>query len=237
MTKDKGGLVGQFPDKDTRTFGFAVAKGAIGEIPFVGGVLQEFVDRVIGDPLKKRQDEWFKSVGEALAELQGRFEGFDPSGLADNQEFLSTVYEASQQAMKNHRQEKLEALRAAVLNTALGIKLDEVLRSRFLALVDQYSPVHLRALRLLCDPTTSPEMTAAARRISMGSFDPVIKAAFTGAEEAAVDVVLADLARDGLAESSPKVMQTGGDALLRKRSTALGDDFLRFITDPRTNGA
>jgi hypothetical protein len=57
------------------------------------------------------------------------------------------MIQATQSAGRTHRKEKLEALRNAVLNIALGHKPSEDLQAIFMNLVDSFAPVHLELLR------------------------------------------------------------------------------------------
>jgi hypothetical protein len=113
-----------FPDKDSRRFGYSVAKVTFGTTPFIGGALQELLETVIGSPLRKRQEEWFRQLGKRLQELESRLEGFDPNELGDDPAFLSVALEATDRAMRTHHEEKVTALRNIVLNKAAHIAID-----------------------------------------------------------------------------------------------------------------
>lgn len=230
---------GPFPEDDDRTIGVAVAKTTLKAaagyvVPVLGGAIGDLVERAITEPLRLRQEEWFRTVGEGLEELQERFGDFDPATLSENEEFLSTVAQATTQAIRTHRREKLDALRAAVLNTALGIKLDEVMRARFLTLVDQYSPLHLRVLGLYDNPRSYPEIVRAAESIMAGGFRSLAVRALPelAENEALLDAVEQDLTGDNLIEGSSRAMVSGG-SLLNKRTSDRGTAFLQFIADPR----
>ena len=69
------------------------------------------------------------------------------SRVLANEHFVSAMIQATQSATKTHRKEKLEALRNAVLNVALGHSPAGDLQAIFLNLVDSFTPVHLEVLR------------------------------------------------------------------------------------------
>ena len=55
-------------------------------------------------------------------------------------------------ATRNHEQEKIDALRNAVLNSALPHPPDDSLQQTFLAWVDRFTVWHLHSLSLFDDP-------------------------------------------------------------------------------------
>ncbi|WFU40085.1 hypothetical protein QA640_38685 [Bradyrhizobium sp. CB82] len=59
-----------FPEEGLGRFGYSVAKVNLAAVPFVGDVLQEALERAVGEPLMKRQEEWFKEIGKGLQDLR-----------------------------------------------------------------------------------------------------------------------------------------------------------------------
>lgn len=238
MTEEK---LPEYPTSDPRSFGYEVARTAMDAaasmIPGASYAVGAIVQHVVTEPLQKRRDAWFERVGYGLRELEERMTDFDPSKLAQNDEFISAVFEATQAAMKTAKEEKLEALRSAVLNLALGkLNLDEVLRSSFFTYIDRFTPAHVAVLKLLADPRSSPEAARVAEQMMAGGPIEVIKAGRpSGMSDAALQRVLADLAREDLAETGGLNTTVSQASLLSKRSTAAGDAFLRFIADPLTD--
>jgi hypothetical protein len=131
---------------------FAVIKGTLSSIPLVGGVLAEEMGLLLVTPLARRRDAWFEDIARRLREVEGRVAGFSFEALGDNQSFVSAMVQATQSALKTHSTEKLEALRNAVLNIALGNAPADDLQSIFLNLVDSFTPVHLQLLRFFQHP-------------------------------------------------------------------------------------
>ncbi|MCK1735797.1 hypothetical protein IVA79_18090 [Bradyrhizobium sp. 138] len=224
-----------FPDHAPGRFGYSVAKVSLAAVPFVGDALQEILERAIGEPLRKRQEEWFKEIGKGLQDLQDRLDGFDPRTLGENPAFVGVVYEATDQAMRAQDQERLDALRNVVLNTAAGIAIDDVLRGRFMGYVGRFSTAHVRVLKAMDNPSASPAMVAHAKGMMMGSFWPVLLAALPefGQREDLLEVIVAELEAEGLVVGSSKVMMSGG-SIMSQKSTAVGRAFLQFISTPQT---
>ena len=76
-----------YPQKDDRSAGYHIARTAIEAaasvtlIPGAGYAVGQLVEAYVSAPLQKRRDEWFTKLGEGLAELLNRLDGFDPSTL------------------------------------------------------------------------------------------------------------------------------------------------------------
>ena len=132
----------------------AIIKGTLSSIPVLGGVLAEELGLVLVTPLARRRDAWFEDIARRLRELEGRVDGFRFEDLGNNEQFVSAMVQATQSAIKTHTKEKLEALRNAVLNIALGNAPADDLQSIFLNLVDSFTPVHLQLLRFFQHPNS-----------------------------------------------------------------------------------
>jgi hypothetical protein len=226
-----------FPKDDDRSLGYHVAQTSLGAadvvLPGAGYALQQMVAHFIGEPLAKRREQWFEQVGCGLLELQVRFDGFEPSALNENEDFVSAVYEASHLAMKSAKEYKRQALLNAVLNIALGRTLEETLRGRFMGLVDELSASHIRVLSVLADPGRYPRCVEMSRSMSMGSQEHIIRAEVTPEEvpDRLFEIVVNDLNREALVDGNLKGMGTSG-VFLAKRTTTTGDHFLAFIRSP-----
>lgn len=213
--------------------GAMVAAEAIASaLPGVSYASQQLLDHYVRRPLEDRREAWFDRIGEGLKRLEERPEGFDPHRLAGNEEFVSIVFEATQIAMKTHREEKREALRNAVMNTALGLSLDEVVRGTFMSLIDRFSPLHLELLRVSQDPTASPEIVRHASNMALGGLMGIIRYGLRQpVDDAALRQAFKDLKGADLI-SGDSGASVSEDRLTSKWTTDLGDRFLAFITDP-----
>jgi len=134
-------------------YAHAGVKAGLSTAPFLGGPLAEFFSLVVAPPLEKRRTEWLIEIFTRLKLVEEKVEGFKIENLAQNEVFISTLLYATQAAMRTHQQEKLEALRNAVINSALRPPVDENLQLMFLNIVDRYTPWHLVILQLLDNPS------------------------------------------------------------------------------------
>ena len=222
-----------FPETADGRFGYAVARGTLGVVPYVGGGLQSILDQAIGEPLKLRQEEWFKTVAKGLQDLQDRLEGFDARSLGENVSFVGLVYEATDQAMRAQNKERLNILRNVVLNTAAGFAIDDVLRGRFMGYVGRFSIAHIRVLKAMDSPRSFPEMVAVGGNMSMGSFWPVLQAGVPelSQREDLLEVIVAELEVVLFVFGFFFVLLFVGSNL-NQHTTALGRAFLKFISTP-----
>ncbi len=101
-------------------------------------------------PLEKRQQKWMEEVGQALRELEQKREA-QLEELQNNPRFITVLVQATQAAMHNHQEEKINALRNVIVNSATGIDIDEDLQLQFVRFVDELTPSHLALLQFFAD--------------------------------------------------------------------------------------
>lgn len=151
--------------------------------------------------------------------------------LAD-EEFISTVTQASAAAIRNHQKEKREALRNAVLNTALGKAPEDFKRAMFLTLVDQFTVWHLRILHAFAKNDQAGERRKRIQTSISQIADVATELLPELREHSGVsELVVDELCRKGLVYWN----REGGETYLKAdmtQVTALGQEFLRFIDSP-----
>jgi hypothetical protein len=223
------------PESTKGDVAHAIAKGAAGVVPYAGGFLAELLQMVIVPPLEKRKAEWMNGVADGLRELERKTAGFSVENLKDNEQFISAVLNTSQVAIKNHQKEKLEALRNAVLNVAVGSGLTEDQEAMFLGLVDRYTPWHLCILRLF----QSPLELAAQKGIRpesfyLGSRTQLVETYFPElkGQNQLYNAVVAELAADRMLGVRDLGGMITAQGMFQKVTTEWGDRFLAFITSP-----
>ena len=130
----------------------AVAKGTVSAIPIAGGAISEFIATAVSLPLSKRRDAWLQDLEARLKELEHQIGDFTLDTLASNEQFVSATVQATQAAIRTHQTEKIEALRNAVLDAAVGKTVDSDYQTIFISLVDRLTPAHLRLLHRFREP-------------------------------------------------------------------------------------
>ena len=201
-----------------------------------GNAAAELFDLVITPPIERRRDAWRESVGERLRDLEER-EHVTLDDLRSNDAFITAMTRATQAAMRAHHEEKLEALRNAVFNSARPHAPSDTLQQLFIQWVDELTVDHLRFLLLFRDPGDwfrkygkQPPQFAITSSLSQ-----LLQAAYPdlGNNRTLCELVASDLeARKLFGGGGIHTMMTASGAWA-KRTTPLGDQFVDFISAPR----
>lgn len=220
------------PEPDRWDFTHTTAKAALSALPVVGGPAAEFFNSILAPPLSKRRDQWFQKLAQDVDALSKTVDEFQPERLAENEAFVSALLVASRMAVTTHKTEKIEALRNAVLNIALGKEPDENLQEMFLGYVDRLTEWHLRVLRFFESPTAF----VGPNTLGSGALSHVLERTFPelrGRREF-YDQVARDLHSLGFLNSAADVLHVmmSDHGLQAKRTTATGERFLNFIRSP-----
>lgn len=117
-----------------------VGRAIVSAIPVAGGPIQVVFENVFSAPIEKRKQVWLEKLAEIVTELQQRVDGLTPETLAANDVFVTVAMQASEVAIRNHQNEKIKALRNAVLNVGLPNPPEEDEQLIFVRLVDQLTP-------------------------------------------------------------------------------------------------
>jgi hypothetical protein len=192
----------------------AIVKGGLSTIQTYGGAAAELFAVILPPPLEKRREDWMESVSERLDKAEANIES-----LGLNPSFVTIVVHATSIAVRTHQEEKLEALRNAVVNSAVGPAPSDDLQAIFVNLVDSFTPTHLRILKYF------------QNRSSFNSSDVL------ALREARMitDMVINEMAGRGLIEDHRPYAARGrdsGESLIIYEWTlsTLGKQFMEFIT-------
>ena len=196
-----------------------VLKGATTAIPIAGPVVSYLLDL----PLQRRKDRWLAGLAERLSSVESRLED-----LRNDEQFITATLHATIMAMRTHQAVKLEALRNAVLNIAVGQAPDEVKQHLFLNWIDVFNETHLRILMVF----QNPEYETSHR--TPGSLTQVLEARLPdlAGQSDLYNLLWRDLHIRGLVNTENlQGLMTGG-GLTARRTTDMGDEFLQFISEP-----
>lgn len=128
----------------------ATIRGLLSAIPYAGGVAAELFSTLVGPPLERRRQKWMNEVADGLRKLEKK-QSIKLEDLQSNETFITILMQASQAAMRSHQKEKIEALRNAVLNTALGINISQDFQILFTRYIDELTPSHLLVLNFFAN--------------------------------------------------------------------------------------
>lgn len=203
----------------------ATARAAVSAVPVLG--TSDLISLVIQPPLERRRTTWLNDLAARLSDLEQKVEGFSLASLKDSPDFITAVTTASQIAIRNHSEEKLAALKNAVVNVALEKELENELYQVFLSLVDALTPLHLRILVVCRD-------AAALRKEVGGSFvdmRTIIEQAIPGLPQDVLRQVARDLYNRDLIQNDRLHVAMSVESMARKLTTDFGDRLLRFISE------
>jgi hypothetical protein len=120
-------------------------KAATSFIPGLAPLTEYFLDTYIGLPATKRTRIFLDAVVEKLNELESKIESVN----FENPVFQTTFMQACQIAARTHKEQKLEALRNIVLNSAIPRDLDDDILAMFLNWVNIFTESHITTLKHL----------------------------------------------------------------------------------------
>jgi len=209
-------------------------------VPVVGGAVATLLTSALNNRLNERRERWFSELAEAVKDLEDRFEGFDPDALADNESFLDAVVTATRTVDRSSQREKIEALRNAVLNSALPSAPEPDIQQLYFALVDDLTPTHLHLLTLLNDPPAwfdhrpelqRPQFAITSNRVAL------IQAALPELAEKGQQMIerFYKALTDASLVNGPLSGMMTADGAWQPVTTEFAANFLAFIRDPRAS--
>lgn len=212
------------------------AKAALSLVPIVGGPAVELFNSLVTPPLERRRTEWMQSVAERLTQLEqeGRVAVEE---LKNNESFITTVVAASQAAVRTHHEEKREALRNALTNSALPGAPEDFLQQTFIRWVDELSVWHMSILALFSDPPNwflshnrpSPDTD----RFSF-SLAELLETAYPEMKGRRTDYdhITKELYDRGLLATASLHVNMSGSGVMLPQATDMGLRFIRFLSPP-----
>ena len=163
----------------------------------------DLIDSVFRGLTERRREIWNQRLEEAFAEIREKLDLGDADRILGSDQFLTVVSEATLIACRNHDEDKLKALKYAIVNAALPGGPDELLQMMFLRLIDNLTPVHLVTLVLLNDPLKwMRRHDIPVPRWQSGSTSAVIEQCIPALKGRTIEreMVLRDLQNAGLVE-------------------------------------
>ncbi|MFN0148233.1 MAG: hypothetical protein ACKVT1_17165 [Dehalococcoidia bacterium] len=175
-----------------------------------------------------------ESVSARLSAVEANGTGLPLAALGASPAFVTLLVTATQAALRTHHEEKLNALRNILVNSASRPDIDSDIRERCIALVDQLAPSQLRMLRSYRD-----RLSPYGDMVRPHTFDPVENRTVDKGNLAELQQLWKDLERFGLVERDPPptsntgVTRNGGYV---GRVTLLGKRLLAYVSDARPGG-
>jgi len=222
------------PVADKADAAHAIARSGLGAIPWAGTAAVELLAAIVTPSLEKRRTEWMEEVGTALRKLESEM-GLILENLQKNEAFIDAALEASQIAAKTSSSEKRQALRNAILHSALPDPPEESMQKMFLSFIDTLTTWHIKLLYLFNDPPGFFQKNQInSPNVSMGAPAHMVEAAYPelrGRREI-YDLVWKDLYSRALVSSDSLHVMMTGSGVIAKRTTVIGEQFIGFIQSP-----
>jgi len=228
----------RYPQPDDTDKARTAIEKVIEQVPLLGPATVHIVSQFLMPAYQRRQEEWFKEIGDAIDQLEVKGDGFKIEDFLRDGAFVSAIIQASRSAISTNQMEKRAALRNALLNIALHRSTDEDQQQIFLRYIDELTVWHLRILSLFQDPPKH----LAVKGVNTASYltgggSQVLEDVYPELQSRRdfYDQIVADLNARGLF-NSPHFLHSGMSAsgMVAKRTTPLADAFLAFIADPLT---
>lgn len=207
---------------------YAVVKGGVGSIPFVGGVLSELFGAAFSDPATKRKEQVLMDMDDRLRKLEE--DGFDMQKLSESDEFLSIAMQAYNIALRTHQVEKRAALMNAITNTP-KLDIDENEKLMMLNYIDTFNEWHLRILAFLDNssnffPEGKPSYYMAGKATLLTQAYPELSS-----RRDFYDQVVKDLKDRGLIVYDSLHTTMSEQGLWQSGTSEIGKKFLMYITE------
>jgi hypothetical protein len=199
-------------------------------------VVMEFWNLVVPSGFNRRTREWQEWVSKTIKELVDRF-GKLPEELARDDKFLDAVALAGIAAMKDHRREKWDLLRNALMNAASPSSFDDDVQQLLLRLVDEIGLTHIAILKAILNPQVEPKTGEPKIHSASVYGQPILeflkeRLGKTSADEPDLRLLLDQLATQGLLPENNTLPTWRGALQLYKDLTPMGKRFLAFVSSP-----
>lgn len=217
-------------DKTAEDWAQALTKGTASAVPFAGGVLAEVVEMFWTPSLAKRRDEWLQDLAHHVEALSQKHD--DLKRRLNDDAVLTVAIRAARAATSTHEREKREALRNAVLNSALRVEADTQIQQVLTELTDRLTEAHLQMLALMADPSGWYERSGLERpSFTIGAPSMLVEQAFPRWNKEFYRLIADDLVRAGLLNDNLNTTMTAA-GVFGNHATGFGRRLLRFITEP-----
>jgi len=220
----------------------ATVKGAVGTVPIVGSLFSEYINLAIETIASKRLKEWQDMIEEKLSKIECEI-----SQIASNDFFYSCVQTATVGALKSYQKEKREIFANALYNSFVMSDLAEEKKLIFISLIDKYTLLTIKILKCYSEDNyqkfddkvqknANPNPRNMMRTtVHHGTEKPITylidELPELSKEHQLAITIVSQLTNDGLIEAVDFNMPESPESNRRKRTTNLGDDFIKFIED------
>jgi outer membrane murein-binding lipoprotein Lpp len=222
-------------DGRAKTIVVTIAEAAISAVPIIGGPVATLLSGGIATVVGQRRQVWFAELARTVEQLSAHIDELQPERLAESDAFADAVMTAARIVEKTSQQEKLDVLRNAVVNSVMPGAPNVDVRASYFAIVDDFTPSHLRLLTLFDDPSgwfdSRPDLSRPKPALS-SHWHQLVDAALPELAGEIADRFLADLSSNGLVLISSLSGQMTATGIWARVTSGYGQRFLAFIAEP-----
>jgi len=208
-----------------------IIKAGLSAAPIAGAIASLMSD-YIPEARSTRLEEFAQQIAEDLLTLQDRIS----EEYLLNDEFAFMFEQCFKGAAEYPQQEKLEAFRGILINSALPTDLSDGEKEFFFNLVMNLAVLHIRIIKFMAFPEDYLEQAGIPVDQIQGGFSSFFPKAIPGVSLDVIKAAFADLNRYGFTNTDRSIFGTmtagQGLQLLRGRVTDLGMKFIAFCTVP-----
>jgi len=231
----RGNIMENPPKRSAGDAVHAVVKSIASVVPVAGGPISVLLETLFAPPIERRKDRWFIQLAEVVSQLELRVTDLTAEKLSQNENFVTIALQATQIALRNHHEEKLSALRGAVLHAGLPHGPDEHLQLMFLQFIDELTPTHLAMLALFNGPVHWMEQHQIQNPgWGMGGVSAVVEHCFPAlrGKKEVYEQVVRDLQARGLIHQGQFLNVTmTGTGMVETRTTDIGKAFIAYVSE------
>lgn len=212
-----------------------ITKAGLSAIPIVGGSVASLFNDIITPSIEIRRNQWIQRIAEELVELQKKVKYLEGKDFEFDDRVMTVFLYASQSAIRNHQEEKLESLQNAILNSALNPSIDENIQLMFVNYIDTLTPWHITLLKYFYDPMKWLDDKDIKTDISGGSALSGVNIAIPdlSGKESISSLIITDLINKGLIQNFEFRGSMSRNGIFAPRTSELGNKFIGFISTPK----
>lgn len=208
-----------------------IFKAILASLPFSGGIASLMTDYIPSSRFKRLEDFATKTAED----LRNHADKVDEAYLKTD-DFAFMFEKCFRGAAENPQQEKLDAFRGILVNSAIRQDLSEEEKEYFLNLANALTALHIRILKFMAEPISYLEAAGIPQNQIRGGFSEFFPVAIPGIELDVIRSAFGDLYRFGLTNTDQGIFSTMTSArglhLLGDRVSRFGERFIQFITSP-----
>ncbi len=195
----------------------ATAKGVLSAIPCASSFLQA-VDTIKTNVIQRRFESWKQMVDERLSAL----EESQREAVYSDDCFATALMRATQMAAETNEEKMVYLANAVQYVAENSISEDHIII--FLNCLQRYTVSHFLILKYFEDPS---KYAVPGNSYWAGSMMTLFDNRYPTFDKSLQRIIMRDLFQDGFSNTDSNGMMSG-NGMLEKRTTLLGDEFLRF---------